>query len=404
MKKTMICLLMLLLSTGAWADESTIGGYESPQVNTLEFIGLVSAPALSGTGMAKLYHNRTDNKLYLSKNGAAFVEVGAGGAGTLAETLALGADANDVSITSLAELQFLDADLYIDGSVDGIIKINANALKLNPDADGDITLFEDVDVADDANGKSFIMHRKAAEGDQTLEFLITSYAEAYLYSSNTLYFTSGSTMYFQQGWGDINLAYNANGDVTLFYDWGLDSGRNRNFSQFGYITADTADKYINWRLNDDTDYFELTREDAFILGFDVQMPLTEDGDAVYSSGEIPGFMSITFDGGGSAIVANSKWYGVIPYGCTLKSYYIVLDQSGSIQFDIWVDTFGTIPDNGDTITNGHEPTVAGATSASDTDISDWGDVTMTATNQIVINVDSIATAQKATLVILYDQD
>jgi len=220
MKKTMICLLMLLLSTGAWADESTIGGYESPQVNTLEFIGLVSAPALSGTGMAKLYHNRTDNKLYLSKNGAAFVEVGAGGAGTLAETLALGADANDVSITSLAELQFLDADLYIDGSVDGIIKINANALKLNPDADGDITLFEDVDVADDANGKSFIMHRKAAEGDQTLEFLITSYAEAYLYSSNTLYFTSGSTMYFQQGWGDINLAYNANGDVTLFYDWG----------------------------------------------------------------------------------------------------------------------------------------------------------------------------------------
>jgi hypothetical protein len=69
------------------------------------------------------------------------------------------------------------------------------------------------------------------------------------------------------------LAANAGGEVTLFEDVGSGDNANTKFKQFGYNTADTSAKYIQWWLNDTTDWLELSREDAFVLGLDVQIPL-----------------------------------------------------------------------------------------------------------------------------------
>ena len=244
MKKLLLVLLMLLISTGAWSDSSTIGGYESPQVNTLEFIGFTGAPGVSGTGIAKLYFNRIDGKLYVSLSTGAWAEFGSSGAPA-------------------------DAD-----------------------------------------------------------FLVGT----------------------------------ANGDLSAEIVVGATPG--------GELGNTWASPTVN---------------------------------ATHAGSDHNASVSITFDGGGSAIVADTIWYGVIPYGMTLKSWYLVSDQSGSIQIDIWVDAFGQTPVDADSITNGHEPAIVGNSFASDTNITDWSDVTMTATNQIAVNVDSITTVEKATLVILYDR-
>ena len=65
-----------------------------------------SAPALSGSGNARIYYNSTDDKLYLSKNGAAYVELATGGAvgahsflsATHTDTLAGGVVRGDVIV------------------------------------------------------------------------------------------------------------------------------------------------------------------------------------------------------------------------------------------------------------------------------------------------------------------
>jgi len=45
-----------------------------------------SAPSASAAGDARIYYNNTDDKLYLSKNGGGFSELGAGGGGSLPVT------------------------------------------------------------------------------------------------------------------------------------------------------------------------------------------------------------------------------------------------------------------------------------------------------------------------------
>lgn len=61
------------------------------------------------------------------------------------------------------------------------------------------------------------------------------------------------------------------------YDWtffkNATSGENPLVYQSGYITADTAAKYISWQVDDTTDNFILDREDSNILGFQVNMPI-----------------------------------------------------------------------------------------------------------------------------------
>ena len=73
------------------------------------------------------------------------------------------------------------------------------------------------------------------------------------------------------------LKYNiANVTHMVLYDTGLTLGEGRAANLFsylyGHITAAGTDKYIRYQVNDTTDYYELTREDANILGFDIQMP------------------------------------------------------------------------------------------------------------------------------------
>ena len=180
--------------------------------------------------------------------------------------------------------------LFVQGS-DGFVGLGMNAplynldvpeignsagdFKIQPDVQSNVVLFGDIDVADDADGKSFYIYRKAAELDSFLRFYTDQYNQSYLYSSNRIYLKSGGDIWIQ-------------GNPIYFIDstiigqpWGK---QNLNLKHYGYITAVTSQKYIQWKVNDATDNFELTREDSNIGNFDIQMPLITDD--ITTSGDI----------------------------------------------------------------------------------------------------------------------
>lgn len=103
------------------------------------------------------------------------------------------------------------------------------------------------------------------------------------------------------------------------------------------------------------------------------------------------------DGGGSAITTGVKGEIEIPFACALTGWSLLLDQSGSIVIDIWKDTYANYPPTGaDSITASDKPTVSSATKAQDLAPTGWT-TTVAAGDILRFNVDSVATATRATL-------
>lgn len=98
---------------------------------------------------------------------------------------------------------------------------------------------------------------------------------------------------------------------------------------------------------------------------------------------------LVLDGAGAAITTGAKGWVRIPWDVTLTGWKMTADQSTTTTIDVWKDTYANFPpDNADTITNGHEPAIAAATKAEDTDISDWGTTSVSAGDYLRFNVDA----------------
>jgi len=110
-------------------------------------------------------------------------------------------------------------------------------------------------------------------------------------------------------------------------------------------------------------------------------------------------LNFIIDGGGSAITTGQKGHIVVDFACTIMAWTLLADTSGAIKVDIWKDTYANFPPtNDDSICNGHEPEIAASgAKAQDTDLSDWGDVTVDAGDVLAFNVDSCATITRCTI-------
>jgi hypothetical protein len=87
----------------------------------------------------------------------------------------------------------------------------------------------------------------------------------------------------------------------------------------------------------------------------------------------------------------------VPFACVLLEWTILCDQSGSIQFDLWKDTYANYPPVvGDSITASAKPLVSSTTKGQSATLTGW--TTAVAAGDILgVNVDSITTVQRATL-------
>jgi|688.fasta_scaffold647404_1 hypothetical protein len=110
-------------------------------------------------------------------------------------------------------------------------------------------------------------------------------------------------------------------------------------------------------------------------------------------------IGITMDGIGTTITTGIKGYVQVPFSCTINSWRLLADQSGSMVIDIWKSSYATYPP---TVANtlpgsSNRPTLSSAIKAENTDLSAWTSRSITTNDILAFNVDSATTVQRATL-------
>ena len=142
---------------------------------------------------------------------------------------------------------------------------DSGSISFNPSADGDVNFFSVSDVGDDANGKTVYVHRKAAEGDEYLRFLVDKNQIGIITTTNHLIVDADDGIYYQQSGGN-----------NIYFGSSWMGSKNPIVRHYGEVGSD--EKYIYWQLDNTDDRFHLVPEDSNILGFDIDMNTEIDGN------------------------------------------------------------------------------------------------------------------------------
>lgn len=106
-------------------------------------------------------------------------------------------------------------------------------------------------------------------------------------------------------------------------------------------------------------------------------------------------MGVTVDGGGSPPATGSKGYLTVPYDCTIDSWAIVADQSGSMQATIKMCTPGAFPTTVSIVASA-PPAISGAQNAASGTLPGWT-ISLPAGNILEFNLDSVTSITRFTL-------
>lgn len=110
-------------------------------------------------------------------------------------------------------------------------------------------------------------------------------------------------------------------------------------------------------------------------------------------------LTYVIDNGDSVINTGIKGDLVVPFACTINSWTILADVSGSIVVDIWKDTYANYPPTvADTITGSAKPTVSATNKNQSSTLTGWT-TSITSSDILRFNVDSAATIKRITLVL-----
>lgn len=113
--------------------------------------------------------------------------------------------------------------------------------------------------------------------------------------------------------------------------------------------------------------------------------------------------TVVIDGGGDVISTGVKGDIVFPYKCEIVEWTLLSSDgtpiSGSIQIDLWKDTYANFaPTVADTITASAKPTISSSTKGQSSTLTGWT-TTMDAGSILRVNVDSVTSLQRVTLVL-----
>jgi len=107
----------------------------------------------------------------------------------------------------------------------------------------------------------------------------------------------------------------------------------------------------------------------------------------------------TIDGSGGTITVGQKGYVQVPYACTINSWRLIANASGSIVIDVWKAAAPTIPTVANTITGSALPTLSSQQTAASSTLTGW--TTSVAANDIIgFNVNSATTVSWVILQLL----
>ena len=102
--------------------------------------------------------------------------------------------------------------------------------------------------------------------------------------------------------------------------------------------------------------------------------------------------------GASGVIATGVSGDVrVDFPCTIVGWTLLADQTGSIQIDIWKDTYANYPPTvADTITAAAKPLISSGVKNSSTTLSGWT-TTIAAGDTLRFNVDSVTAINRVTL-------
>lgn len=126
------------------------------------------------------------------------------------------------------------------------------------------------------------------------------------------------------------------------------------------------------------------------------LPTANGGTGISNN---PNVLSISFiiDGGGSVLSTGVKGDLQIPFACTVSTWTLLADQSGSIVVNVWKQVYGSYPPTvAQKITASAPPTITTATNAQSSTLTGWT-TTMAANDTLRFNVDSVTTITRVTL-------
>lgn len=122
-------------------------------------------------------------------------------------------------------------------------------------------------------------------------------------------------------------------------------------------------------------------------------------NASVGSGSLTAVLSLVVDGSGSAITTGVKGEIVIPFDCAIVGWYLLSDQVGSIQLDLWKTPYGSYPPTvANTITASSKPLISASNKNTDFSLSGWT-TTISDGDTIRLNVDSVSTVTRAELIL-----
>ena len=117
----------------------------------------------------------------------------------------------------------------------------------------------------------------------------------------------------------------------------------------------------------------------------------------WASVNLKGQLGITIDGAGALITTGVKGYLRIPYDCTITKSELVANASGSIEVQIWKDSFLNFPPtSGDTIVASAPPTLSSAQKATDSTLTGWT-TTLAEGDYLGFSVTTAVTVTRVTL-------
>lgn len=127
--------------------------------------------------------------------------------------------------------------------------------------------------------------------------------------------------------------------------------------------------------------------------------LKRTGSATWALDNATFSLTITKDNLGTVLPTGILGDISIPVDCTLTSWTLLADQSGSIVVDVWKDTLANYPPTvADTITASAKPTITTATNATDSTLTGWT-TACTAGDTLRFKIDSVTSITRIAIFI-----
>lgn len=136
-----------------------------------------------------------------------------------------------------------------------------------------------------------------------------------------------------------------------------------------------------------------------------QGPAGQQGVAGVPGLDAPTTGSLTFiaDGDGGVLTTGIKSYIEVPFACNITKWTVLNDVSGSIQFDVWKDSYANYPPTvSDSIAGSDKPRTVSATKGQSSLLTGWLPE-LSAGDIIAINIESVTSVTRSTLVLTIDK-